>query len=96
MALEKGAVFAYMLGSTLINPLVSLDNINLIIDRGYKVVLCLNFLVVQSMLTLSNCTVSLLVTLLFLVVVIRPFLVSLLTLTGFTIFDHMNLGDMLL
>ena len=52
-----------MLGSTRINsPIVTLDNIDLIIDHSHKVVLCLGLLVVQVMLALPYSTVSLLMT----------------------------------
>jgi len=60
---EEGLVFAHMLGSTPINlPIVvTLDNIGLIIDYGYKAILRLSLLVAQSVLALSNSTISLLV-----------------------------------
>jgi len=83
----------------------------LIIDHGYKVVLCLCFLVVQAMFEFLNGTISflvarlvafptndigLLIALVVVVVLIRPLLVSRWHLTRLTIFGNMNLGDMLL
>jgi len=51
-----------VLESTRINPsiIVTLDNVDLIIDHSHKVVLCLDLLVVQAMLALPYGTVSLL------------------------------------